>query len=203
MGARPSREVVARARPNWRCSGTLKTLAPGFLIAMPRLGDPNFQRSVVLMIEHSDEGAMGLVLNRQAKLTLKDVGSLQKLKVARERVHTSIYVGGPVEPYRGFVLHDSETILEKVMVMPGLFLSVTSDALGVLLASPTPRLRFCLGYAGWGPKQIERELAQGSWLFTEATPGPALEGEADGLWAQTIQGMGVDPAMIISGGGMN
>jgi putative transcriptional regulator len=181
----------------------VKGLAPGFLIAMPQLGDPNFQRTVVLMIEHNEEGAMGLVINRQAPLKLGDLAKGQQIRVARHREEDFVYLGGPVEPYRGFVLHDSPGVNERHQVCPGLFLSVTSDALEPLLISMDVRLRFCLGYAGWGPRQIERELAQGAWLFTEAAAAPTLDGEPANLWNETLRGMGVDPAMIVAGGGIH
>lgn len=163
---------------------------------MPQLGDPNFHRSVVLMIEHTDGGAMGLVVNRAAPLTLKDVAKGQSLRIAAERSVESVFVGGPVEPQRGFVLHDSEQILEKHEVVPGLFLSLTLDALQPLLQDPHRRMRFCLGYAGWGPQQIEKELSQGAWLFTEAAASPILDSKPDELWDTTLREMGVDPAML-------
>lgn len=181
----------------------VKSLAPGFLIAMPQLGDPNFHRSVVLMIEHNDQGSMGLVLNRIAPLKLLDLGKGQKLPVASQHAEASVFIGGPVEPFRGFVLHDSAHVSERHQVLPGLFLSVTSDALKPLLLDGHAHLRFCLGYAGWGPKQIERELAQGSWLFTEASMSPALFGDPTALWEETLKGMGVDPAMLVTGGGVH
>ena len=181
----------------------VKALAPGLLIAMPQLGDPNFHRSVVLMIEHNDEGAMGLVLNRPATLTLSELAKGQQIGVAAARAANNVFVGGPVEPYRGFVLHDSPEVDEKHQLLPGLFLSVTSDALEPLLLDPACRLRFCLGYAGWGPRQIEKELAQGSWLFTEAAASPILDGSPAQLWDETLRGMGVDPAMIVTGGGIH
>ena len=180
----------------------MKNLAPGFLIAMPQLGDPNFHRTVVLMIEHNDEGSMGLVINRASGLTLSQLGKGQKLKVAEGLAHNAVFVGGPVEPYRGFVLHDAQDVEEKIELTPGLYLSMTSDALVGLLQKPDVRLRFCLGYAGWGPKQIEQELAQGAWLFTEATAAPALDGDPKQIWADTLKGMGVDPAMLITSGGI-
>jgi putative transcriptional regulator len=181
----------------------VKSLAPGFLIAMPQLGDPNFHRSVVLMIEHNDEGSMGLVINHAAPLTMADLGKGQKLTVATGRAEQSVFVGGPVEPYRGFVLHDSDVIEEKVIVMPGLYLSVTSDALKPLLAMDDVRMRFCLGYSGWGPRQLEKEMSHGAWLFTEANALSILEGEPDALWTETLKGMGVDPAMLVVGSGVH
>lgn len=178
-------------------------LAPGFLIAMPQLGDPNFSKAVVLMIEHGQGGAMGLVLNRAAPLTLKDLARGQSLSLARTLETEAIYVGGPVEPQRGFVLHDSTDVEEKHEVVPGLYLSVTMDSLGPLLAEGAARLRFCLGYAGWGPNQLEEEIAQGSWLFTEASSKPVLHGDPEHLWDETVRGMGVDPARLFSAKGVN
>src|SRR5215469_14302439 len=107
-----------------------ESLAPSFLIAMPQLGDPNFHRSVVLMIEHSDGGSMGLVINRGAPLTLGELARGQNMKISEERTSQPVFVGGPVEPHRGFILHDDESIPEKHTVLPGVYLSVTLDALG-------------------------------------------------------------------------
>ncbi|MDY7228860.1 YqgE/AlgH family protein [Hyalangium rubrum] len=181
----------------------MKTLAPGLLLAMPQLGDPNFHRSVVLMIEHGETGSMGLVINRGAPLTLGELARGQSMKIASERTQQSVFVGGPVEPHRGFILHDVEGIAEKHTVLPGLFLSVTLDALGPLLENPTANLRFCLGYAGWGPKQLEGEMATGSWLFAEASAQAILEGNPAQLWEETLKGMGVDPAMLMVGRGLH
>jgi len=170
---------------------------------MPQLGDPNFHRSVVLMIEHGDTGSMGLIVNRGAPLTLGELARGQSLKIATELTQQPVFVGGPVEPHRGFILHDDETILEKHTVLPGLHLSVTLDALGALLERPHVNLRFCLGYAGWGPRQLEGEMATGSWLFAEATADALLKGDPAQLWDVTLRGMGVDPAMLMMGKGLN
>jgi putative transcriptional regulator len=181
----------------------VKALAPGFLIAMPQLQDPNFEKSVVLMIEHSSTGAMGLVINRQAPLTLSELGKNQDLSVAPSRKAESLYIGGPVEQYKGFVLHDSQAVEEKTEVLPGLFLSVTGNALSVLLADPTANLRFCLGYSGWGAGQVEREIGSGSWLFTEASVDRVLRTPTAGLWNEVLEGMGLNPGWIMSSGGVN
>ncbi len=181
----------------------MNALAPGFLIAMPQLGDPNFSRAVVLMIEHGEAGAMGLVLNRQAPLTLGELAKGQELQVSGALSPSPIFVGGPVEPQRGFVLHDAGDVGESEEVIPGLFLSVTMDALGGLLVRSEVQLRFCLGYAGWGAGQLEAEIAEGAWLFTEASPGPVLQGDPAQLWDETLRGMGVDPAMLFQAKGVN
>lgn len=168
---------------------------------MPQLGDPNFHRSVVLMVEHGEGGAMGLILNHTAPLTLKDVAESQAFTLCASRAADPVFVGGPVEPQRGFVLHDSAEVEEKHEVLPGLYLSVTLDALAPLLAGASQRVRFCLGYAGWGPQQLEKEIAQGSWLYAEADAEHALVTDPGRLWDNVLRGMGVDPAMIVSGQG--
>jgi putative transcriptional regulator len=181
----------------------VNALAPGFLIAMPQLGDPNFLRAVVLMIEHGASGSMGLVVNRAAPLTLRDLARGQSLTVAKQFENQSVFVGGPVEPQRGFILHDSDQVEERHEVLPGLYLSVTTDSLGPLLTGGKHQLRFCLGYAGWGAQQLEQEIAAGAWLFTEASSAPVLQGDPDQLWDATLRGMGVDPAMLFPAKGVN
>lgn len=170
---------------------------------MPQLLDPNFQRAVVLMIEHSEKGSMGLIINRPAKLNLKDVGASQELSVARKRQGESLFLGGPVESYRGFVLHDAVAVEERAEVLPGLFLSMTSPSLEFLLNSETGKMRFCLGYAGWGPGQVEQELKAGTWLFSEASALRVLSSDPSTVWEEVIQSMGIDPSMLVTTGGVN
>ena len=90
----------------------METLAPGFLIAMPQLGDPNFHRTVVLVFQHGPR-ALGLVLNRPGPFTLREVAEGQSLQVAPRFAAEKIFIGGPVEPQRGFVLHDRTAVDEK------------------------------------------------------------------------------------------
>lgn len=181
----------------------MKSLAPGFLIATPQLNDSNFHQAVVLMVEHTDEGSMGLVINRTAPLTFRELGKSQELEVAASRRDDPLFHGGPVEPYRGFVLHDSDRVDEKNEILPGLYLSVTSDALTPLLKDADAHVRFCLGYAGWGAGQIEFEMKQGSWLFTEANRDTVLQAEPRKVWDEVIKSMGIDPAWVMPSGGVN
>jgi len=172
---------------------------------MPQLGDPNFHRAIILMLEHDEKGSMGIVINKPGPLTLKELGKEQgmAMSIHPERREQPMYIGGPVEPQRGFVLHDAESVEEKLEVMPGLYLSLTLDSLRPLLLQPDARLRFCLGYAGWGGKQLEGEIARGSWLFSEATSEQVLGSDPDTLWDRTLRGMGVDPAMLQPGKGVH
>jgi putative transcriptional regulator len=176
----------------------MERLSAGFLIAMPQLGDPNFHRTVVLILQHSAEGARGVVLNRPTRVTLADVAQGQSLPVAPRLGQQMVYAGGPVEPQRGLVLHNRLGLIENRQLAPGLFLSETVDALEQLLGVDAGVLRFFLGYAGWGPQQLERELAQGTWLFTEASAERVLHAPADTLWEEVLRRMGVDPAMLQS-----
>lgn len=181
----------------------VKSLTSGFLIAMPQLVDDNFHQAVVLMIEHSGEGAMGLVINRRAPLTFRDLAKSQELAVAPRHLKDPLFRGGPVEPYRGFVLHDSTTVDERNEVIPGVFLSVTSDALGPLLLDEAANLRFLLGYAGWGPGQVEHELKQGAWLYSEANAQTVLHEDPGQTWENVIRSMGIDPGRLVTTGGLN
>ena len=146
---------------------------------------------------------MGLVINRTAPLTFRELGKSQELEVAASRRDDPLFHGGPVEPYRGFVLHDSDRVDEKNEILPGLYLSVTSDALTPLLKDADAHVRFCLGYAGWGAGQIEFEMKQGSWLFTEANRDTVLQAEPRKVWDEVIKSMGIDPAWVMPSGGVN
>lgn len=181
----------------------MKSLAPGFLIATPQLLDSNFERAVILLIEHSEQGSMGLVINRTAPLTFRDLARSQELTVATSRRDDALFHGGPVEPYRGFVLHDSLRIEERNELFPGLYLSVTSDALSPLLLDESASVRFCLGYAGWGAGQLEKELKLGSWLYTDANPKVVLRDDPGQIWDNTIKSMGIEPGWLVPSGGVN
>jgi putative transcriptional regulator len=186
----------------------LKKLAPGLLIAMPQLLDDNFKHAVVLVVEHNDDGAMGLILNHTSHLTFAQLAqsSSTALQVAEHRKARSLFVGGPVEPFRGFVLHNSSAVSERLEVLDGLYLSVTQEALAPLLASEATDLRFCLGYSGWGSGQLEKEINEGSWLFCEASVAAVLFSTPETLWTETLKSMGVEPGWIMAPnlkGGMN
>jgi putative transcriptional regulator len=107
-----------------------------------------------------------------------------------------------VEPQRGFVLHNFSGSMDGQQVVSGLYLSMTMDSLSQLLSEPSADMRFCLGYAGWGPNQLEQEISAGAWLFTEANDS-FLAGDPEKLWDETVRGMGVDPAMLLPGGGIH
>lgn len=180
----------------------MSEIAPGFLIAVPQLGDPNFHRAVVLMLEHSEQGAMGIVFNRPAPLKLADVAEAQGLQTGLGYEQARVFVGGPVEPERGFVLHDREDVPEAMEIAEGLFVSGSVDSLKVLFAGRPEHFRLCLGYAGWAPGQLERELREGAWLTTSPARRHVLETPATQVWDAVLREMGIDPAMLLHGGGL-
>src|SRR5688572_8675998 len=145
-------------------------VAPGLLLAMPQLIDPNFAPSVVLMIEHTDDGSFGLVINRPSSMSV--VTLLKALEVDwRGAGGAVVWGGGPVMPATGWVLHaplsGPEAPIEQpgtITIAPGIALSTSPDMLKHIARRPPPRLRFLLGYSGWGPGQLTSEMARGSWL---------------------------------------
>lgn len=177
----------------------MSELAPGFLIAVPQMDDPNFARSVVLLIEHSESGAMGIICNQQSEIALAEI--------AREHgaaVHAGsgrAFIGGPVQRERGFLIHRRRDVQDSVEVQEGIYLSVSTDSLRELLAGDPSAYRLCLGYAGWGAGQIERELVAGGWLSSKVVPARLFDTPHDQIWDAVIRDLGIDPAYLVMGGG--
>ena len=166
---------------------------PMFLVAVPQLNDPNFSKSVVLILHHGPDGALGLVVNDEAGLDLGTFARGQELPCHSALQDTPVYRGGPVEPQRCWVLHADSTLEESREILPGLLVSGTVDSLRSLLSGGKGPVRLLLGYAGWGPGQLEAEMAQGSWLTLEANQKTVLEVEAQEAWAEIFRELGIDP----------
>ncbi len=177
----------------------ISELAPGFLIAVPQMNDPTFSRAVVLLVEHNDEGAMGIVFNRPGEITIGDVGRAHGITVNRGAGTT--FNGGPVQTDRGFLLHRRDDVPESVRIAEGIWLSVSTDSLRPLLAGDPALYRLCLGYAGWGPGQLEKEVMVGGWLSGNCSAARVFETPADKVWDLAIRDLGVDPAFLVPSGG--
>lgn len=156
-----------------------------FLVASPQLVDPNFVRTVVLLIHHSEEGAFGVVLNRPAENTVKEIWE----KVAEgpcasgQRIHVGGPVSGPL-----LALHTHQALAEMEIV-PGVFFAAQREHLERLLREPDESYRVFLGHAGWAGGQLEKELQQGAWLTTPAT-AQFVFSEASDLWRRVTQHIG-------------
>jgi putative transcriptional regulator len=171
-------------------------LSPGFLIAMPQLTDPNFVRTVVLMLHHDAEGAMGLVVNRRTDVELADFCEQHELPYGGEPGER-LFFGGPCELQRGFLLHQEPSLGEhRIEVAPGLFLSTEISTVRTVLAKARSPFRFLLGYAGWGADQLEREIGQGAWLTSEARATRVFDGDPDTMWTCVLGDLGIDPARL-------
>ena len=180
-------------------------LAPGLLIAMPQLRDDNFQESVILLVDHSEDGAMGLIVNQQIlHPTLLDVAQAQSIRLDPSLTSQAIYQGGPIETGRGFLLHDNPDLSDSIQLMEGLFLALTADPLKELLEHPgKTRFKFIIGYSGWAAGQLDEELSEGLWLPTECTPDRVLTSGGSDFWENTIRDEGISPELLVVAGGIN
>ncbi|MFQ5668071.1 MAG: YqgE/AlgH family protein [Candidatus Binatia bacterium] len=181
------------------------SLAPTLLLAMPQMMDPNFARSVVLLCKHGKEGAMGLVVNQPTDALASSLVALDP--PPKRDSGLDIWVGGPVEPERGWLLfgYDPGTS-ESISVGHGLYLSASADALRQLIeGDPDGRVdhRLFLGYAGWGGGQLEAELAASAWLTAEASHELIFSTPADRMWEAAIRSLHVDPYTLQMGGGIH
>ena len=181
----------------------MSALAPGFLVAVPQLNDPHFLKSVVLMLEYSPEGALGIVVNRPGRMSLAEVARLQGVRPGPDAERTQVFVGGPVQPERGFVLHDRAELAESVHLFERVHVSSSIDALRTLLEGSADHFRLCLGYAGWGPGQLEKELQEGSWIVSKADQRHVLQTPASQVWDAVLRDMGIDPLMLLKAGGLH
>jgi len=147
-------------------------LSGKILIAMPDMGDPRFARSVILICAHSDEGAMGLIINHPTgDVDLSHLADQLDLECAPEFRDRPIHTGGPVETERGFVLHsqDYSSAISTMRVTSDISLTGTLDILeDIAQANGPEKTLVLLGYCGWGPGQLESELAQNAWLTGDA-----------------------------------
>ena len=184
-----------------------QNLTGKLLIAMPGMADPRFDRSVVLVCAHSDEGAMGLVVNRD----LPDIAFdelLGQLGIAPDdgMRDVPVHFGGPVEPGRGFVLHPAPTEGEeaegRLDIAPGLALTSTRDILEDLAVGRGPaRAVLVLGYAGWGPGQLEGEMLANGRLVGRRSDDIVFGAANDDKWAAALKALGVNPSVLSAAAG--
>ncbi len=176
------------------------SLAPSLLVSMPQLNDPNFRRSVILLCEHGEHGAFGLVLNRPTDTPAAEVVRLTPPVNATSDLE--LWIGGPVARERGWILMGTRpSDAESVRICDGIFLSTSPHLLRRYLeAPPPPRTRLLTGYAGWDAGQLDRELAASAWLHSEVDADLIFDNEASELWEATLRRMGADPSLLQMGG---
>ena len=175
-----------------------------FLIAMPGLEDASFSKSVVYLCEHSERGALGLVINKPSDLSMR--GLFEKVELPLHRadlVDAPVLRGGPVHTERGFVLHEcmlpgSESVYASTMTIPGgLEMTTSKDVLEALSTGAGPRRVFVsLGYAAWGEGQLESEISENSWLTVAADPAVIFDTPVEQRYDKALLLLGLQRWML-------
>lgn len=180
-------------------------LSGKLLIAMPGMGDPRFEKSVIFMCAHSDDGAMGLIVNKPAgDLNFDDLLEQLGIEKSPEGRDIHIHFGGPVEHGRGFVLHSADyaTPGTTLQVDDGMAMTATLDILDDLAHGGGPqRSLLALGYSGWGPGQLEGEIVQNGWLTCDADPEIVFDADNGSKWGRALKLLGIDPLTLSAAAG--
>lgn len=175
------------------------------LIAMPGMGDPRFEKSVVFMCSHSEDGALGLIVNKPSReIRFQNLLEQLGLEVGDRQRDIRVHFGGPVENERGFVLHSSDYMAEAATLPVGdkFGMTATMDVLEELASGAGPSSAIlALGYSGWGPGQLESEILQNGWLTCDASPTLVFGTEDDAKWEAALNSLGVDPLSLSSTAG--
>src|SRR5262245_60755759 len=173
-----------------------EALEPALLVSMPQMQDPNFARAVVLLCNFTPEGAFGLVLNRPTDMAASTMVKLEPAMSTANAIALSI--GGPVDPERGWILlAERPEEAEYQTICEGVYLSTSPQLLrSVLSRNPAPRALVLAGYAGWGPGQLDEELAQSAWLIGSVDSGIVFDVAADAMWETAIRRLGADPSSL-------
>jgi len=169
------------------------------LVAMPNMRDPRFEKTVIYMCVHNAEGAVGLVLNRQIEsITFPDLLRQLNIEGGDDAPELPIHFGGPVETGRGFVLHSSDYGQSGTIMVGDLIgLTATVDILKDMAAHRGPRSSMlALGYAGWGPGQLDNEIQQNAWLNVPSDTGLVFDVGIDSKWTRAIAKLGIDPSLL-------
>jgi putative transcriptional regulator len=195
-----------------RAKGENGYLEGQLLVAMPAMSDKRFARSVIYMCAHSSAGAMGLIINQQAThINLPDL--LRQLGIVKQGEEDEIppgvqsmavHVGGPVETGRGFVLHSSDYFTEDstLKIDGGFCLTATIDILKAMATGEGPkRAILALGYAGWSPGQLEREIHANGWLHCPADERLVFDANLDSKYDQAMTKIGIDLSHLVNQAG--
>lgn len=190
----------------------IPTLEGQFLIAMPNMEDSRFEHSVIYICSHTEQGAMGLVLNQIAShLNIEElfhqlniINGDSAIRLPSQIRQMNIHKGGPVEMERGFVLHTDDYVIDRstLEIQDGICLTATLEILKAMAEGRGPQQALlALGYSGWAPGQLESEIQANGWLTGPAERSIVFDPDAGGLWHKALLSMGVDPAMLFGDAG--
>lgn len=169
------------------------------LVAMPQMGDPRFTRSVIYVCAHTADGAMGLVINRHIdSVSFPDLLKQLKIETESPRADIRVMFGGPVETERGFVLHSADYERESTLrVGDNVALTATLEILRDMATGSGPRKSLlALGYAGWGPGQLDGEIQSNGWLTAPADESLIFGDDINGKWDGALSRLGISPALL-------
>jgi putative transcriptional regulator len=171
------------------------SLSNQFLIAMPTLADPNFSRTVTYLCDHSDQGAMGIVINRSLDITLGEIFAQMDINATEaQHAEAPVYQGGPVQHDHGFVLHEPLGDWQSTLpITETVGLTTSQDILLAIAEDRGPdNWLVALGYAGWGPGQLEQEMTDNSWLNGPADSSIVFRLPETERWQAAAKKLGVD-----------
>jgi putative transcriptional regulator len=181
----------------------MSSLAPGLLVAAPPLGDPNFDRSVVLLAAHGPEGAFGWIINGRELMSLSEL--LVRAEITSGSIDTPgfVRVGGPVSPEQVWLVYRSEERLTELdgqfEVGSGITASASRSVLEAVATGRSPRSLVGLaGYAGWAPSQLENEIRGGAWLPTDVEPAIVFDVPSEQVWQRAYERIGTTPIAFTS-----
>jgi len=184
-------------------AGSVINLTNQFLIAMPGMTDDTFAGAVVYLCEHTDKGALGLVINKPIDIKLKNLFERVELELDRaDLADTPVYFGGPVQTERGFVLHeklaDAGSYNSSLAIAGGdLEMTTSKDVLEALASGAGPKkVLVTLGYSGWGAGQLEDEISRNGWLNVDAAPEIIFDTPVEQRYERALMLLGVDPRML-------
>jgi putative transcriptional regulator len=169
------------------------------IIAMPKMSDPRFSKTVIYMCAHNSEGAMGLIINKLVEeLTFPDLLKQLKIDHMPSKIPLNVFLGGPVEQTRGFVLHSIEYLQNATLrVSDTVGLTSTIDVLRDISEGNGPKDKLLtLGYTGWGPGQLDLEIIENGWLHVEADDALVFGDQLTNKWEMAIKKIGINPQML-------
>ena len=181
--------------------GITNSLSNHFLIAMPALDDPNFHHTTTFICEHDEDGALGVVINRPLNMRLAEILKYMDIDPGSEEISaTPVYMGGPVQSDRGFVLHEPSGDWEATLkVTDTIGITSSRDILQAIAAGEGPeRAIVTLGYAGWGAGQLEQELADNTWLSGPASSKIVFDTPSEQRWEAAAALLGIDLNLLSS-----
>ncbi len=185
-------------------SSDASSLKGQLLIAMPGMSDPRFDRSVIYMCAHTSDAAMGLVVNRLVDhINFPDLLEQLNIKLDSPAQQIRVHFGGPVESGRGFVLHSADYLQEASMVVDGsVALTASVNVLKAIAEGEGPRHSLlALGYAGWGPGQLDAEIQANAWLHAPADDEIVFGTDLESKWRQAAEKLGIDISLLSSDAG--